>query len=164
MKLYELPGIYATIDQQLDESGGEITPEIQQQLDEADAALEDKVDRIAALIRNATAEEEACKAEAAHFRDRAQAAANKADSLKAYLQHNLEAIGRDRVQGQRFKVGVYQNSVPSIRWTRMPEDAPLQFQRVKVEVDGQAAQRWLKEGKELPSGFLVERGSHVRIK
>jgi hypothetical protein len=164
MKLYELPGIYATIDQQLDESGGEVTPEIQAALDAADAALEDKVDRIAALIRNATAEEEACKAEAAHFRDRAQAAANKADSLKAYLQHNLEALGRDRVQGQRFKVGVYQNSVPSIRWTRLLEELPQEFQRLRLEVDGQAAQRWLKEMGELPSGFLVERGRHVRIK
>ena len=163
MKLYEIPGLYQAIDQALEETGCEITPEIQEQLDAADAALEDKVDRIAAIIRNATAEEEACKAEAAHFRDRATAAANKAASLKRYLQDNLEALGRDRVQGARFKVGVYQNSVPSIKWTRLPEEAPEAFQRVRIEVDGQAAHKWLKEHGELPSGFQVERGRHLRV-
>jgi hypothetical protein len=161
-KLYELPAFFRFLDDAIDDAGGEITPEIQEQIDALESNLEDKADAICALVRSAEAEDVAVQAEIDRLMARRNAARSRSHNLKRYMLACLEQIGRDRVDGPRFKVRVQRNSTPSIEWTGEPDAIPDGFRRVVVEVDGKAAREAFKAGT-LPVGFSASVGRHLRI-
>ena len=162
MKLYEIAESYRAIDSQLDESGGEVTPEIEAALSALSDRLSEKVDAIGALVREAQAESQAFADEAARLRGRAAAAASKVTRLKAYLLNQLKAIGFDRVKGLRFVARVATASTPTITWEG-DGDPPGPFRRVRVELDGKLAHEAEKAGT-LPEGFKVVRTEYIDIR
>ena len=162
LRLYDLPGEFAAIEREIDESDGELSPDLEARIDALELTLEAKADAIAGLIRSADAESEAVDLEVQRLTARRNAARNRATRLKQYLHDTLDRLGRDRVEGRRFKVRLQRNGSPSIRWTRLPDDLPPEFRRVTIEPDGKAALAAYKAG-ELPEGFEATVGRHVRI-
>jgi hypothetical protein len=71
-------------------------------------------------------------------------------------------MGRDRVDGARFRVRAQQNGRPSIAWAGPLSDLPNEFLRVEESLDGDAAYRAYRAGT-LPDGFAVTTGKHLRI-
>lgn len=161
LRLYDLPAEFAAIDAAITDLDGELTPELAERLDHLECTLEDKVEAIASLVRTAEAEADYFASEADRLANRKRSATNKASRLKDYLKQNLEALGRDRVKTPRFTVRLQNNSGPSIAWVA---EAPIPdgFQRVRVELDGDAARQAWKAGT-LPAGFKVVTGRHLRI-
>ena len=164
MKLYEIPEALRAIEDQIVELDGELTPELEQQLDEITGELERKAESIALLIREASAEAEAFKAEEQRLRDRRRAAESRAESLKRYLLSGLKAAGVQRVKGELVSLTVTRNGRPSIRWDGEPGKIPAQFARVKTELDSNAVLDYLKLGGTPPAEMVVEHGEHLRIR
>lgn len=162
MKLYEIADAYRDIDSQLDESGGEVTPEIGAALEALGDRLSDKVDSIGVLVKEAQAESLAFAEEAVRLRARSAALANKVSRLKAYLLSQLKAIGFDKVKGLRFSARVSTASTPAITWEG---DGPIPylFLRLKEELDGKAAHEAEKAGT-LPEGFKVVRTEYIDLR
>jgi hypothetical protein len=162
VRLYELPAVYREIDRLLEESCGEVDDTIAALLSEAESTLAQKIDAIAALVREKEARAEAERAEARHFAARAAADENAADRLKKYLLDCLTASGLDSAKGERFSARVQRNGTPSIAWAG--EGAPPEtFVRTRVEFDGRAAQDAYRAGT-LPEGFEVSFGQHLRLR
>lgn len=164
LKLYEIAARFRLLDELLDANGGEITPEIQACLDSLDSALEAKVDNIAALVREGTAEADAYKAERDRLADRERAARNKAARLKAYLLESLKAAGKDKVKGRWFSARVALASQPSITFEGDSWMLPRGFRRETVEPDMAAAREALKRGDALPVGFDVTRSEYLDLR
>lgn len=162
LSLYDLADAQVSIDDLLDESGGELTPEIEERLEAIRGQFNDKVDRICELRQNRIRAAEACEAEAKRLSKRAEAAKRGADSLKTYLMSGLIRAGMAKLKTAKWTVWI-QKSPASIRWTKALEELPIGFRRITVAADIEQAQALRKEGKALPDGFVVEQGEHIRI-
>lgn len=162
LKLWEISDELDRITLDIFESGGEITEEIEAQLEAMEGAFAEKVERVALRIRELEATADAAKSE----KDRLQAMekANKgaASSLKSYLQAYLERQGRDRVETMKVRVRI-QNSTPSIRWTRDLDELPEDYRRITIAPDIARVKEEAKDGAGLPDGFERVQGRHVRI-
>lgn len=164
LRLYQLPAAFREMDILLDESGGEITPEIAAQLDQLGRTLETKVASIVALLQEWRLAGDAAATETKRLSDLAASRHRAADRLQGYLLDQLRAMGQDRVQTPTCSVSVCPNSRPSIRWTRDPDKLPEGYRRVSVTPDGQAAYEAYRRGEPLPEGFEVIQGYHLRIR
>ncbi len=152
------------LDALLEESGGELTDEIEAALKAVEGQFYEKAEKIGAYILSLVAHEATAKAEAQRLRELTKVRSNKVSRLKDYLKYMLESTGRDRVETSTFRIGLYQNSRPSIRWTGPEEEIPEAFRVTKHSVAGALAQEYFKEHEVLPDGFEVTRSNHVRIK
>ena len=110
--LYELNKAIADFDLEIDEETGEIL-----NLDGLDALQlerDTKIENIALWIKNLTADAKAYKEEKAVFAEKERRAKNKIESLKRYLQDNLD--------GQKFntsKVSISYRKSQSVEITDM---------------------------------------------
>lgn len=161
MRLYELPAEVRRIDDLLTESEGELTPEIEAALAALEIEKTAKVDAIGALITESLSESGGIIAEMERLKTRASRLAGRAANLKAYLHRNMDAMGDQKIKGRLFTASVCKNSAPSIRWGGEGE-IPRAFRRTVIELDGGAAREAWKAG-ELPDGFVVTVGTHLRI-
>lgn len=162
MKLYEIASEYRRIDEMLDESGGELTPELEILLCSLDDALEAKIDAIGAMIREKIAEAGSLEDEASRLTLRAVVAWNSSARLKRYVLECLEGAGKLKAKGARFSASVRLASIPTIRWDGDGE-IPDGFTRVKVELDGRKCIEMERQGL-LPDGFRVERTKYLDIR
>lgn len=164
LRLYEVGAELEAVVEELIEGGGELTPELETRLDEWTAAFHDKAERVALYIQNLQGLAKAAKQEADRLKELASVRQNAADRLKAYLQGEMEATGERKIETPRANLWLQKNGRPSIRWMRNVEEIPAPFKRVKVELDGNAAYEEYRTGGELPEGFEVEVGHHLRIR
>lgn len=161
MNLYDLTDEYAQVVDTLTENGGELTPELEAQLDAITGQWKEKVERTGLYIQNLKALAEAAKMESDRLSALCKSRLGAAARLTDYLKRNMEKVGETKVVTPLITARIQKNSRPSIA---LPEGAeiPEEYQRVTVALDGQKAYDAHKAGT-LPSMFLVEHGSHLRI-
>lgn len=149
--LYELVDQIQNFDLQVDEETGEILNIMQ--LDELVMEKDEKVENIALWIKNLTAEAKAIKEEAEKLRKRAQAAGNKADRLKEYLQMCLA--------GEKFKtarVAISYRKSKAVNVTDITE-IPEEYTSFEIKADKAEIKKALEMGVVIPGAELEERES-----
>lgn len=107
MKLYDIAEIYENLENIDDEVA------VATAMDAVDAALEEKLESTAKVIRNLEAEAEALEAEEKRLKARKTAVRNRIADIKGYVQQNLEAMGKDKVTSGIFKWSIQANA-PSV--------------------------------------------------
>lgn len=107
MKLYDIAEIYENLENIDDEVA------VTTAMDAVDAALEEKLESTAKVIRNLEAEAEALEAEEKRLKARKTAVRNRIADIKGYVQENLEAMGKDKVTSGIFKWSIQANA-PSV--------------------------------------------------
>lgn len=126
--LYELGEYLLDLDRMLEESKGEITPEIEGLLGETEEAIRSKVDGLGRFIRCLEAHRDSCTEEADRLKDKADAADHKIDRLKSYVESVMVRTGRDRFAGAIFTVRRQRNGGKEpLTLLIRPEDLPLEF-------------------------------------
>ena len=111
LRLYEIPDRLREIEARIIEAEGEITPEIEAELEEA---FNRKAEYIALLSREAKAEAAAVKQEEDRLRARRTAAEKREKRLKDYLQACMIGADVERIEGERAKIRRQRNGRPSI--------------------------------------------------
>lgn len=162
--LHEIADELLQIEELLAASGGELTDEIEQQLDTLEGKFYDKVLRIGRYILELDAMATIAKSEKQRLAELSRVRDNKVKSMKRYLKMMLERTGRDRVETPTFKVSIVGNSQPSITWDGEAEEIPEAFRVTEFKLDRKAAREYYGEHDKLPDGFSVVRGDHLRIK
>lgn len=107
MKLYDIAEIYENLENIDDEVA------VAAAMDGVDAALEEKLESTAKVIRNLEAEAEALEAEEKRLKARKMAVKNRIADIKGYVQQNLEAMGKNKVTSGIFKWSIQANA-PSV--------------------------------------------------
>jgi FtsZ-binding cell division protein ZapB len=160
-KLYQFP---EAIDRILAESeDGELTPDQAAALDRVLGKLQEKVRSVVGVIRHLEMLADGCKDEKDRLASRQRSLSRQVDSLKEYLLRCMADEETARIVTDIGTVSRVANSRPSIRWAWTDREPPEEFQRVKVELDGQKAYEAYKAGT-LPDGFLVETGESLRVR
>lgn len=162
-RLWELSDDLETLAAEIAENGGELTPEIEARLDMLEGAFDEKVERIALLIREKLGLAELAKNEADRITAIRKSHENAADGLKRYLLDQMRRSGHTKVETHRARVRVQKNGQPSIRWTKSLDDLPDAYRRITIAPDISLVRDQLKAGDTPPEGFTVEYGQHVRI-
>ena len=134
-------------------------------LEGLDAALEDKADSYAGLVRSLELRRDARKAEAQRIRQLAEADDALADRLKARLKEAMEATGKLKLDTPRFKLAVAGNGGKQpLEVNVEPTALAPQFQAVKIEANKDAIRAALEAGETVTGCALLPRGTSLRIR
>ena len=158
MKLYEIDNaIDELIRNSVDPETGEVM-DITDELDALQMEREDKLESVALVIKNLTAEATAIRNEEKALADRRKTAENRVEWLKGYLMQSLA--------GQKFstpKVAVsFRNSAAVFIEDEVGflRDHP-EFARIKTEIDKASVKDALKKGEPISGAALENRTSMI---
>lgn len=146
MKLYDITEIY----ENLENIDNEVA--VATAMDAVDAALEEKLESTAKVIRNLEAEADALEAEEKRLKARKMAVKNRIADIKGYVQQNLEAMGKDKVTSGIFKWSIQANapSVNILDESLIPDDYwKIDRKPMKTEIKKAIEAGELTEGVEL---------------
>ncbi len=168
MSLYAIQNeIESLIDALLDGGGTDMAANeaLEAHLAGLDAALDEKAEAYASVIRSLELRARARKDEASRIRDLAEADEAVADRLKKRLKEAMEATGKTKIDTPRFKLSVAGNGgkQPLVMEAEV-DDLPAEFRKVLVEADRDAIRAALEAGQAVPGCTLLPRGTSLRIK
>lgn len=146
MKLYDIAEIYENLENIDDEVA------VAAAMDAVDAALEEKLESTAKVIRNLEAEADGLEAEEKRLKARKTAVKNRIADIKGYVQGNLEAMGKDKVTSGIFKWSIQANapSVNILDESLIPDDYwKIERKPMKTEIKKAIEAGELTEGAEL---------------
>lgn len=146
MKLYDIAEVYENLENIDDEVA------VAAAMDAVDAALEEKLESTAKVIRNLEAEADALEAEEKRLKARKTAVRNRIADIKGYVQENLEAMGKDKVTSGIFKWSIQANapSVNILDESLIPDDYwKIERKPMKTEIKKAIEAGELTEGVEL---------------
>lgn len=155
MKLYDIAEIYENLENIDDEVA------VAAAMDGVEAALEEKLESTAKVIRNLEAEAEALEAEEKRLRARKTAVKNRIADIKGYVQQNLEAMGKDKVTSGIFKWSIQANA-PSVNILNedLIPDAYWKIERKPMKTEIKKA----IEAGELTEGVELVRTKSLRLR
>lgn len=155
MKLYDIAEIYENLENIDDDVA------VSAAMDSVDAALEEKLESTAKVIRNLEAEAEALEAEEKRLKARKMAVRNRIADIKGYVQQNLEAMGKDKVTSGIFKWSIQANapSVNILDESLIPDDYwKIERKPMKTEI------KMAIEAGELTEGVELVRTKSLRLR
>lgn len=155
MKLYDIAEIYENLENVDDEVA------VATAMDAVDAALEEKLESTAKVIRNLEAEAEALEAEEKRLKARKTAVRNRIADIKGYVKENLEAMGKDKVEAGIFKWSL-QNSPPKLVVTD-ETIIPLKFFEIERTLMKNELKRVILSGRNI-NGAEIVREKHLRLR
>lgn len=155
MKLYDIAEIYENLENIDDEVA------VATAMDGVEAALEEKLESTAKVIRNLEAEAEALEAEEKRLKARKTAVRNRIADIKGYVKENLEAMGKDKVEAGIFKWSL-QNSPPKLVVTD-ETIIPLKFFEIERTLMKNELKRVILSGRNI-NGAEIVREKHLRLR
>jgi hypothetical protein len=172
LKLYEIADLRDLLDVKLAETEGELTPEIEAEMEALHLAADEKIERVALWIREQTSTAEAIESEAKRLQARAAAKLNAARSLKGYLEREMARLGKTKVNGLLATVAMQRNG-PSVVGDLTPDhlktlyETDAQFVRfvpASYALDRKAVLAAHKAEQPIPEGLTVVQTESLRIR
>ncbi len=174
--LYEIVDGLLDVQTALIENYGELTPEIEAQLEHLEMVLPEKVEQTCHVVRRMEQMVDLAKKEIARIQDEIVKPREKGvANLKLYLLDQFRRLKEKKVQTNLYTVSRVKNSRASVR--SLTTDPPEAFRRLvpaTVEFDADKALEHLKATDRLPAepgeyeffdlGIVVNVGEHLRIK
>lgn len=149
--LYEITEALRDFEFEIDEETGEVTN--LEELDRIQLEKHEKVENIALMVKNLLSDAEAYKREKESFAKKEQAAKNRAEWLRDYLQRNL--------QGEKFKtdrVTISYRHSEKVEVTDI-DKIPQEYLRIKPEPNKTEIKKALKAGMYVEGAVLTEQES-----
>lgn len=170
--LYDLTAQMRDIEDALEESGGELTPELESLWDETAESLQAKADDYNALILKFGNVSEILGAEIARLQGLKKTADNGLKRLKAHLKYAMEANGIQRLEGTYCKM-----SLSSSTSTEIDEETLLmpylhrvdnlglpEWITVEFKISKKALKDKYKDAEYMPAGVRFVKSTQLRIK
>lgn len=162
MRLYDIAAEILTLLSRADDNG-ELPPDIENRLDDLQIELPHKVDNVLRFAKQCEAEADVYAAEIARLRKLQSAASRTNERLRDYVKDCMELSGITKLDTTLFKLSICKNSTLSIDYdssTPIPEP----YRVVTIELDRAKMVADYKSGAELPDGFTVTQGRHLRVR
>jgi len=171
--LEALDALMGEVDRALEETEGEVTPEVQKVLGtvdawmaELDADLGGKIDNYAALITELRGRAEVRKAESDRLSRRAKIDERNARWLADRLRDELDARGVGKVETPRYRVSVAANGgkLPLVIADEQALAHDRRFWVTVQQLNRSAVRDALDSGETVPGARLGERGRRLSIR
>lgn len=158
MKLYEIATAFEEVINGgliFSEETGEILFD-SENLDELEAALDEKLEACGVVVKNLVAEAEAIKAEERNLAERRRRKEAEADRLKDYVLYWMEKSGAKKIDTARVALSTRKSSVVDVT---DEAKVPREFVKVKTteSVDKAAVKKAIKAGEEVAGCVINER-------
>jgi hypothetical protein len=163
LKLWELGEELESLNSEIIEADGEITPDMEARLDAVRGAFDEKAERLVLAIKANEAREKMVGDEIERLKAIAKPYQNAAKGLRAYLYRIMVQVDVRRVDRPRGKAWIQKNGKPSVLFGGDPRKLPPEFQKVTVDLNRDAVYAAHKDGVTV-EGCEVVIGSHLRIK
>lgn len=164
MKLYEISDNYKAFLEALENE--EIPEEaVADTLEAIEGELTDKVDAIACIIKNTSADADAISAEMERLQERLKAKKKRVEWLKGYLSQSLETIGYPKIETPRNMIS-FRKSEKVIIGNEdefIKEHKDLCKEEIKYKINKTDIKKLIKSG-ELVSGASLESCMNIQIK
>lgn len=160
MKLYEIPHELDVIEDILIETGGELTPELEQRFSDCISQSKEKLESAAFVLCRMDDDAEACNVELTRLRKRKVSIERNRERLAELALYALKGIG-GKLKTALVSMYVGRTGVKTVVEVKEGTDlAALKEQypelvRVKMEPNLEQAKAMLKAGAELPPCFTV---------
>lgn len=102
--LFELTEQMARIEAMLEENGGELTPEIEAEMQETEDSLKQKTDSYTAVIRKISSQSDTIAAEIKRLNAMKKTCDNSIKRIKEHLLNCMNAFGIERLDGDLSKI------------------------------------------------------------
>jgi predicted nuclease with TOPRIM domain len=159
-KLYELTQNYNNL-LELADNPDVPTEMLKESLNSIDDEIDTKVENIAKVIKSIESDVAGLKGEEKRLADRRKGLENRIDNLKKYIESSMRAVGKEKIRGKVFTLGIQRNA-PSVDVTN--EDAiPEQYFITKRELSKKDILAALKKGEEVP-GAAIKQTESLRIR
>jgi hypothetical protein len=167
MQLYQIPAEAYEIEMLLEQSEGEITPEIEEKLKAFVDGGKEKLEHAAAVVKSLQAQADACKEESARLSARKASLESNADRLKGLMLLAVDKGFNGKVKTSFFTIyGQTSKSTVSFSIAEGvdPWTIPEEFARVKPpELDKEKLQQAYKSGQPIPEIIKAEERPGVRF-
>ena len=152
MKVWEIKEEYRKLEEALEESGGELSPDLESMLNLLTEAREQKIENIMYLINNNEAYIDALKAKESELYEKRKRAEKQIKNLKSLISLLVP-------KGEKLKAGIF-----SVSWRKTPakaevydmEKLPEVYKRIIEEPDIRLILETLKQGATIEGAKLVE--------
>lgn len=160
LKLYELTDSYKAIADIIEEMPDE---SLETALQQIEGAIEEKAGNIGKLIKILDYDAEIIKAEEKRLAERRKALENKRERIKAYIQGQMERVGKDKIKLATITLTI-QNNPPAVQIVD-EELIPAGFITIvqQTNINRKEIAEVLKAGKEVPGATLTQ-GKSLRIR
>lgn len=150
--LYNITSEQLRINELLEESGGELTPEIEEALAINEENFISKSEGYIETIAKYTALAEAADVRIKEMQRIKKTAENIEKRLKERMQWAMEVLGRDKVE-----VGLHKMSLRSSQAVNITNEAriPNQYIKVETKIDKESLKRDLKAGLVIEGAELI---------
>jgi Siphovirus Gp157 len=158
LKLYDIPAEFSMLETALIENDGELTPELEKQLDDFLRTGKDKLEGGAMVMRGLEMEAEACRAEAERLSERAASIDNNVSRLKKLILYALDGAFGGKVKTALFTIwGQTSGGIMNFDLSPGTEltELPAEFVRIEYSLRKDAMKEALKAGKQLPEQIIV---------
>ena len=174
MTLFDLTAQMAAIEDELYESGGELTPELEKEMTETRESLMAKVDGYNALYQKLAATAASAKAESERLKRIQRTAENAQRRLKERLLWNMRQFGLEKLEGRLCKMSIRRSRSLNVDEELMLApykdrigqlDAVLpQYMTVRVDISKAAIKDMYKGTDALPAGCEEVQDESLQIR
>lgn len=164
-----LPSLYQLTDQyrQLLTLDAEEVPEevMRDTLEALTGDIQEKSTNVAMYMRNLEAAADAIDDAAKAMKERAAKVRKRADSIRAYLLHNMQACGITKIESPHFSLAVQKNPAAVVVFDegQVPEKFMVQKPPPPPQLDKVAIKAAIQAGEEVP-GCKLEQGVRLAVK
>lgn len=159
MKLYELTGNYNQVLELAEQLDAET---LKDTLDSIDEAIEIKVENTAKVVRSLEGNVDAIDSEIKRLSAKKSTLNNNIKGIKTYMQESMEQVGKEKIKGQLFNIGI-QNNPQSVNVTDEKKINLDYFIEQPLKLDKKLLLADLKEGKEI-EGAEIQQTRSLRIR
>lgn len=153
MKIFEIEKELQMLLDEVEEAGGELTPEQESQFDALELARADKIAGIAYHVKNLEAVSAACKEASKKLKEKADRVEKQKDSYKNFLG----MLVPEKFQHKEISIK-WRKNPPSVELLSPEDEIPDAYKKSKVEisVDKTEIKKDLQNGAELTFAKLVQ--------
>lgn len=159
MKLYELTENYNQVLELAEQLDAET---LKDTLDSIDEAIEIKVENTAKVVRSLEGNVDAIDNEIKRLTAKKSTLNNNIKGIKSYMQESMEQVGKEKIKGQLFNIGI-QNNPQSVNVVDEKKINLDYFIEQPSKLDKKLLLADLKEGKEVEGAELQQTRS-LRIR
>lgn len=131
-------------------------------LDSIDEAIEDKVENTAKVVKSLEGNIVAIDDEIKRLQGRKSTMSNNIKGIKGYMQTEMEKVGKDKIKGQLFNIGI-QNNVQSVKVLDETKINLDYFVEQPAKLDKKLLLQDLKNGVEM-EGAEIQQTRSLRIR
>ena len=156
MNLYEITQQQQELNNLLEESYGELTPELEQALELNLDNFSAKAEGYVKAIKNYKAESDAIAEEIKRLQEKKKVCENAVNRMKTALSTSMDIFGMNKVRAGLFKISLTTSKAVNI----IDENAiPENYKRVKYEVSKTDIKKAIESGETIEGAEIVENKS-----